>query len=421
MGDLAIQIGRTTGRPMAAVRGHLWRIDAAYQLVDLAALDDEIGRLGELTVASGLPAARWFHLRVLAARSALAGRFDQARSGSAAAGTIADRMGDPAISQVNEAFSVVLALVRGDPDGIPSTEPSRVGMLTQRPAVQAAQALSLYVRGHRDEAFTEYQRLRRLLQHPARGPQRLGTLHNMTELVEAFDDAEAAGWAYTQWLPWAAAGGVPGSADFFCGGACARGIGRMAAVMGHLDEAVDALRAAADINQRLDARPWLTHTWLALSDSLRRRRQPGDHTEATAMATRAATSARRLDQPGPLTRADTLLRQLAAERNLDDPLTAREREVATLVAETMSNREIAERLVLSERTVESHVHNILSKLGLANRIQLTAHLLERTQPAVELDPGYTRPPGPSSLTMRTGPPLPAHQWGRHSTATDTVR
>jgi ATP/maltotriose-dependent transcriptional regulator MalT len=212
-------------------------------------------------------------------------------------------------------------------------------------------------------------------------------LQYLTELVEAFDDAEAARWAHTLWLPWAAAGGVPGGADFFCGGACARGVGRMAAVMGHLDESVDALRTAADINHRLDARPWLTHTWLALADVLRRRRQPGDLAEAAALTARAAASARLLGQPGPLARADVLLAQLAAERRRDDPLTAREREVATLVAETLSNREIADRLVLSERTVESHIHNILTKLGLTNRTQLTAHLLNEPTP-----PGH-RPSG----------------------------
>lgn len=387
MGDLAIHIGRTAGRPMAAVRGHLWRIDAAYQLVNLAAVEDEIARLGELAVVTGLPSARWFHLRVLAARSALGGLFDQARTESAAAGTIAARMGDPAIAQVSDAFTTILALVRGDPRGIPTPQPPLVDGYPQGPSLQAARALSLHLCGHRDQAFAEYERLRRLLQHPTRGPQGRGTLQYLTELVEAFDDAEAARWAHTLWLPWAAAGGVPGGADFFCGGACARGVGRMAAVMGHLDESVDALRTAADINHRLDARPWLTHTWLALADVLRRRRQPGDLAEAAALTARAAASARLLGQPGPLARADVLLAQLAAERRRDDPLTAREREVATLVAETLSNREIADRLVLSERTVESHIHNILTKLGLTNRTQLTAHLLNEPTP-----PGH-RPSG----------------------------
>ena len=52
------------------------------------------------------------------------------------------------------------------------------------------------------------------------------------------------------------------------------------------------------------------------------------------------------------------------------PLTARQREVADLVAEGLTNAQIAARLHLSERTVENHVFNALSALGLHNRVQL---------------------------------------------------
>ena len=44
-------------------------------------------------------------------------------------------------------------------------------------------------------------------------------------------------------------------------------------------------------------------------------------------------------------------------------LTAREREVMTLLSEGWSNREIADRLFLAVRTVESHTWAILVKLG----------------------------------------------------------
>jgi DNA-binding CsgD family transcriptional regulator len=54
------------------------------------------------------------------------------------------------------------------------------------------------------------------------------------------------------------------------------------------------------------------------------------------------------------------------------PLTAREREVARLVARGSSNRQIAAALVISERTAEAHLSNILSKLGLSTRVQLAA-------------------------------------------------
>jgi len=59
------------------------------------------------------------------------------------------------------------------------------------------------------------------------------------------------------------------------------------------------------------------------------------------------------------------------------PLTAREREVAGLVALGRSNREIAGELVLSERTVGNHVQHILTKLGFANRSQIAAWVTAR--------------------------------------------
>ena len=58
-------------------------------------------------------------------------------------------------------------------------------------------------------------------------------------------------------------------------------------------------------------------------------------------------------------------------------LTAREREIALLVARGLSNREIAERLVISKRTVDAHVNHIFAKLGLSSRVQLTIWLRDR--------------------------------------------
>jgi DNA-binding NarL/FixJ family response regulator len=51
-------------------------------------------------------------------------------------------------------------------------------------------------------------------------------------------------------------------------------------------------------------------------------------------------------------------------------LTAREREIAALIAQGKSNREMAEELVISETTAERHVANILSKLGFNSRTQI---------------------------------------------------
>jgi predicted ATPase/DNA-binding SARP family transcriptional activator/DNA-binding CsgD family transcriptional regulator len=62
------------------------------------------------------------------------------------------------------------------------------------------------------------------------------------------------------------------------------------------------------------------------------------------------------------------------------PLTRREREVATLVAQGLSTRQIAQQLVLSERTVDKHVANLLKKLNLRSRNQITARMAEHRTP-----------------------------------------
>jgi predicted ATPase/DNA-binding CsgD family transcriptional regulator len=53
-------------------------------------------------------------------------------------------------------------------------------------------------------------------------------------------------------------------------------------------------------------------------------------------------------------------------------LTAREQEVALLVARGLTNRRIAEELSISEHTVANHVRKILTKLGLRSRTQISS-------------------------------------------------
>jgi len=59
------------------------------------------------------------------------------------------------------------------------------------------------------------------------------------------------------------------------------------------------------------------------------------------------------------------------------PLTARELEIAHLIARGLSNRGIADELVISPATVARHVANIFGKLGLRSRAQLAAWAAQR--------------------------------------------
>ncbi len=65
------------------------------------------------------------------------------------------------------------------------------------------------------------------------------------------------------------------------------------------------------------------------------------------------------------------------ERRSDHPLTGREREILSLVAEGETDAEIADRLFISIRTVHSHLDRIRDKTGRRRRADLTRFALEQ--------------------------------------------
>lgn len=66
-------------------------------------------------------------------------------------------------------------------------------------------------------------------------------------------------------------------------------------------------------------------------------------------------------------------------------LTARELEVAQLVAQGLTNRQIASRLFIAERTAEYHVEQIRSKLGFHARSEIAAWIVAEQYRSVELE------------------------------------
>jgi DNA-binding NarL/FixJ family response regulator len=63
------------------------------------------------------------------------------------------------------------------------------------------------------------------------------------------------------------------------------------------------------------------------------------------------------------------LRRQDAGDALVEPLTKREREVLTLLAEGLTNRKIADRLRISEHTAKFHVNAVMGKLGVQTRAE----------------------------------------------------
>jgi len=63
-------------------------------------------------------------------------------------------------------------------------------------------------------------------------------------------------------------------------------------------------------------------------------------------------------------------------RSITPPLTARQREIVTLVSLGLSNKEVARRLNLTDGTVKIHLHRIFTRMRIRSRTALAAFALQ---------------------------------------------
>jgi DNA-binding NarL/FixJ family response regulator len=391
LGDLAVEQADVLGQPMGGILGHEWRLAAGYRLARLDIVQDAESRLGMIAEHSRLALARWHHLRTLAARASLEGRFDVARIRNAEATAAAAGSGDRTALQMSLAHRHDLAYLRGDTGELHADDLADLTRAPQIPIVVAARAQMLLLYGRPDEARVPYEQMRGILERPVVTVRWAALLVMLVDLAVAFGDAPAAQLIATQLEPYTHHPGASGGPTAYFSGSMQRPYGRALAVTGRREAAETALSLAIRQNIAIGARPHVVVSRLdlaallfhgRLSDSPAAGPASAASTAMSAhrqeqtreLATQAGDEARRLDMPGPLAHAGRLLAELTAATRYDDPLSRREREVASLVIQALTNRDIAQQLVLSERTVESHVRSILAKYDCANRTELLARL-----------------------------------------------
>lgn len=167
----------------------------------------------------------------------------------------------------------------------------------------------------------------------------------------------------------------------------ARVRGEALGALGRFDEALDAFGEAREGATDRGHLPFLWKACLSRA-ALYRRMGQRDEAEADLIAAHEAVTAYADGIGDADLRARFLERAAArmpsprgvgrgqAEKASAGGLTAREREVAILIAAGHSNREIGDALFMSVRTAGTHVGNILAKLGLKSRAQVAAWVQE---------------------------------------------
>ena len=137
-------------------------------------------------------------------------------------------------------------------------------------------------------------------------------------------------------------------------------------------------KARADLTAARQAwvarRRWWEGTWssIDLARCLFRANQPA---EAAALLPPVIEAARLLQAAPVMEAAEELASRLRVRHPGDAawaPLSAREFEVARLIAGGLTNREIAAELSIAPKTVSAHVEHILARLGAARRAEIAA-------------------------------------------------
>jgi DNA-binding CsgD family transcriptional regulator len=362
LAERMIAVGTASGRPQVELWGRLWLVDTHWYDGRLAAVAAETARLQRCADQLSGPYPRW-HLTVTRAALALArAEFDDAERLCQEGVELLERIGHPGARGASVAFRLLQGHHRGHPDDFLTTGTWDFGTDSRWDLFgRLGHAFALADSGRLDEAATLYSRCGAPRHWPVPAAGRLVVLGVGAQVAAALGQTEDVNVLRERLLPYRdryIAGGA-GATNFL--GPVDLTLGKCAAALGQWDTARDELTAAGARCREIGAAGFRVEADCELAAALA---GAGDRTAAATLANQTRPLARALGM-GPW------VARLAALTGPDTtPLTAREQQVAALVADGLSNKAIARQFVISERTVQNHVQHIFVKLGLDNRAQL---------------------------------------------------
>jgi len=372
IGERAIQLGQVSGQDEYAAWGHTWRLAAFWELGRRVQIDAELAAFARVVAQLREPLWTWRLTMMQATLALFEGRFDHAIALADQALDIGIRGGHHAAEFIHMVFSSERALLTGT--GLDEAEAAvRQTVATGPFKSRIWHAYLLAGMGRLDEAAVLWPAtIPHLPSLPRQTPEWIITMAASARVCVALKDRVTAAQVYDTLQPYADRQ-IIATAHSPSYGPATLYLGMLAALLERWDAAEGHLRAALAVCKAMGSPPFEAMAHVELARLLDRHR-PGDAT-ADDHLDAALRIARRLGMT-PLHDLVLALRE-ARRLNRTPRLTAREEQLAALVAEGLSNRQIASRLGLSERTVENHVTHILGKLGFQSRARVAAWFTAR--------------------------------------------
>ena len=359
--DVAVQTGDTDLEAWATG----WEVDACFQLASRPALDRAIERLVRLAAESGALLMRWHALMARASVAMLEGRFAETLSLAAEAAQIAVAGGHMEGVFVERVVRSSVGILTGDAGDIAAAVPG--GEQEVRPENRGYLAMVHAGLGRDDEARADLRVAMGSLDGVAEDSLYQQWLCVLVLAAWMLGEADGATELRSRLEPFSGQlsavsrgqGGTLGLVDQF--------LALAARLQGDVAAAVTYLERAIQCADRIGARPAAASSRYELAAALAD--AGGDDRRVEALLRAALAEGRLLGMSLLIRRAEALQGRLRASR---PALSAREQQVAQLVAAGRSNKQIGTQLFLSERTVENHVRSILDKLGFSSRTQVAA-------------------------------------------------